>query len=147
MGEGQADIDIPKLIAILPEGPAVGWDAARGSETSFLSLTGEFLLRRGGIYTDSLKVDLGKSAIKGEGTIDIMSKALDMRLLMTQTLAKSDAKPKTSPDDQKPKSTAAGTIIINGPLSDPTFSLEPAKSSAQNTISSDPTQTALRGRY
>ncbi|MBW2723314.1 MAG: AsmA family protein [Deltaproteobacteria bacterium] len=47
MGEGQADIDIPKLIAKLPEGPAVGWDAARGSETSFLSLTGEFLLRRG----------------------------------------------------------------------------------------------------
>jgi len=147
MGEGQADIDIPKLIAKLPEGPAVGWDAARGSETSFLSLTGEFLLRRGGIYTDSLKVDLGKSAIKGEGTIDIMSKALDMRLLMTQTVAKSDAKPKTSPDDQKPKSTAAGTIVINGPLSDPTFSLEPAKSSAQNTISGDPTQTALRGRY
>jgi len=147
MDGGQADIDIPKLIANLREGPAVGWDAARGSATSFLSLAGEFFLRHGGVYTDSLKVDLGKSALKGEGTIDFMSKALDIRLLMTEPPAKTAEPPKASPDDKKPKTKATGTIVVKGPWSDPTFSLEPAKSSAQNTLSGAQTQTALRGRY
>jgi uncharacterized protein involved in outer membrane biogenesis len=147
MGEGQADIDFPKLIATLRKGPAVGWNAARGSATSFVSAAGDFFLRNGGIYTDLLKVDLAKSAINGEGTIDIKSKALDMRLLMTDHPAKAEKPPKIAAEEKKPITKATGTIIVEGPWSDPTFSLKPAKSSAQNFLPGTQTQIVLRGRY
>lgn len=147
MGEGQADIDIPKLIVKLRDGPAAGWDAARGSATSFVSLDGAFLLRHGGVYTDSLKVDLGKSLIKGDGTIDLNSKALDIRLRMTDRTAITANPPQISPDDQKPEPRATGAIIVKGSWSEPVFSLIPAKSSAQNTRSDNPVQTALQGKY
>ena len=147
MDEGQADIDISKLVASLREGPVHGWNAARGSATSFQSLAGEFFLRRGGAYTDSFKIDLGETALMGEGTIDMMFQALDMRLLMTERPAETATPPKTPPSDKKPEAKIAGAIVIKGPLSDPTFSLEPAKSSAENTTLGTQTQTALRGRY
>jgi len=152
LDEGKADIDIPKLVEKLREGPVLGWKATQGSATSFQSLAGEFFLRRGAAYTDSLKADLGETALLGEGTIDFASKILDMRLLMTGGQAETAPPPKTSqgaetPDDAKPETRTAGAIVIKGPWSEPTFSLELAKSSAQNNSSGGQTKTALRGGY
>ncbi len=125
MNEGQADVDIAKLLSSLQTGPVNGWDAVSGDATPFQALQGDFFFRRGGAYTNSLKIDLGTADLMGEGTIDLAGSALDMRLKMI------DHPPaKDSPAEQKPSQSLAGAIVIKGPWSKPSFSLEPSKSSA-----------------
>lgn len=125
MNEGQADVDIAKLVSSLQTGPVNGWKATRGSATAFQALQGEFFFRKGGAYTNSLKINLGIADLTGEGTISLAGSALDMRLKMVDhpTSTQPPAEKKTTPGP-------SGTIVIKGPWSKPSFSLEPSKSSA-----------------
>jgi AsmA protein len=140
MNEGQAEIDIPKLISNLQTGPAKGWEVARGSPTSFQSLDGDFLFRHGGIYTNSLSVNLGTKELKGEGTVDLAGRGMDIRLKMNDHPPQSD--PAAEP---KPSQNLAGAIVIKGPWSQPNFSLEPSKSSAHVTTPQITSKTAQLG--
>ncbi len=126
MDAGQADVDIVKLMSSLKTGPVKGWDAARASATSFKTLKGDFFFRSGGAYTDSLKIDLGTTDLTGEGTIDLAGSALDMRMKMI------DHPPaKETGEEEETEPAPADAIVIKGPWSQPSFSLEPAKSSTR----------------
>ncbi|MFQ5625722.1 MAG: AsmA family protein [Methyloligellaceae bacterium] len=143
MTAGQADVDVPKLVSSLRNGPVKGWNAARGNATAFETLKGEFFLRHGGAYTDSLKINLGTTNLTGEGTIDLAAGGLDMRMRMI------GHPPKDAPAGTKAKKPAdglTGEIVIKGPWSEPSFTLEPAKKSASVT-SSDRARTAQRGDF
>ncbi len=125
MNAGQADVDIAKLMSNLKTGPIKGWDTVRTSATPFQALKGDFFFRNGGAYTDSLTINLEKADLTGEGTIDLAGSALDMRLKLI------DHPPaKAPPGEEKPDPSPVGAIVIKGPWSQPSFSLEPAKSSA-----------------
>ena len=129
MDAGQVDVDVAKLVSSLQTGPVEGWDAARGSTTDFQALQGEFFFRNGGAYTNSLKIDLGTKDLTGEGTIDMAGSALDMRLkIIDHPPAKDEPAA-----EKKPSQSLAGSIVIKGPWSQPSFSLEPSKSSAHVT--------------
>lgn len=138
--EGQAGVDIAGLIASLKSGPILGWDTARAGDTSFQTLKGDFFFRQGGAYTDSLTIDLGKSSLTGEGTIDVARAALDMRMKLSErplaTQAEGDPKPDPAPVEE---------ILIKGPWSHPGFSLEPAKSSAYFHLNRVTSRSALLG--
>ncbi len=128
MVAGQADVDVAKLVSRLQTGPVKGWDAARGSVTTFKALQCEFFFRNGGAYTNSLKINLGTTDLTGEGTIDMAGSALDMRMKII------DHPPaKKTPAEKKPSQSLAGAIVIKGPWSQPSFTLEPSKSSAHVT--------------
>jgi len=138
MTAGQADVDVPKLISSLRDGPVRGWKAVQGSATAFETLTGEFFLRPGAVYTDSLKINLGSRYLTGDGTIDLAGRGLDMRMkLMVPP-------PKDAPAETKQTESArglAGDIVIKGPWSDPSFTLEPVKKNA-SAPQLDPARTA-----
>lgn len=125
MGEGQIDLDIAKLMSSLQTGPVKGWDAGRDNATPFQALKGEFFFRNGGAYTDSLNINLGKAGLMGDGTIDIVGSALDMRMKLIDHPPANE-----TPEEKKPDPAPTGSIVIKGPWSQPSFSLEPAKSSA-----------------
>jgi len=130
---GQVDVDVAKLVSSLRDGPVKGWAAVRGDAMAFKALNGEFLLHLGGAYTDSLKINLGTMDLTGEGAIDLAARGLDMRMKMIGHV------PKDAPTDTKEKKPAdglAGEIVIKGPWSEPSFTLEPAKKSA-NASSTD----------
>ena len=142
MTAGQAKVDVAKLIAALREGPVKGWDAAQGKATEFETLDGEFFLRPGGVYTDSLRVNLGAKDLTGEGTIDLAARALDMRLKLKDRPPK-DAKEKEKEPQSEPANDPPDEIVIKGPWSNPSFTLEPAKKNA-SAVSPGWTRTAQR---
>lgn len=128
MTAGQAEVDVSKLISSLRNnGPVKGWNAVQGGATAFETLNGAFFLRHGSAYTDSLKIDLGTKYLAGEGTIDLAARALDMRMRMVPH------PPKDAPTGAREKNPAdgpPGEIVIKGPWSNPSFTLEPAKKNA-----------------
>lgn len=140
MTAGQADVDVAKLVSGLRDGPVKGWSAARGSATAFETLNGEFFLRRGGAYTDSLKIDLGTKFLTGEGTIGLTARDLDMRMRLMAHPPKNAA---AETEVQKPADDLPGEIVIKGPWSAPSFTLEPAKKNAGVSLP-DLTRTAQR---
>ena len=122
MTAGRVDVDVAGLAAGLRDGPVRGWDAVRGDTTAFKALNGEFFLRRGGVYTDSLKIDLGSKYLTGEGTINLAARGLDIRMRIVPH------PPKDAPagdEEKKPADGPPGEIVIKGPWSSPSFTLEP----------------------
>lgn len=120
---GQADIDIAKLVAQARNGPITGWQSVRGQTTPFETLNGEFIFRHGSAYSDSLEAISGGMKIAGEGTVDLPSRKLDMRVTVASET------PETSPSVQQLIADLAGALVIQGPWSGPKIMLEPMTSS------------------
>jgi AsmA protein len=122
---GNVKLDLERLRAETKNGPTTGWAAALGKSTPFKLLRANVFLRHNSVYTDSLEADLGTSKISGEGTVDYMQKSVDISL----EIADQPAEPQSA-SEAKPETKPAERIVIKGPWSEPSFSRDPAKSSA-----------------
>jgi len=143
--DGQVDFNAAKLLTELRQGAIKGWQSVPHDEVAFDELSGTLLFRRGGIYTDTLKVGLGPDEAWMVGAIELVDSSLDLQL----KLSKGRTAPETQekPTSDQTKLTPLGTIVIKGPWSEPNFRLEPAKSSAHLAPSRQESLSAMLGDH
>ncbi len=141
IAEGQIALDAMALLADLKAGPITGWQAASSGDVEFRELSGELLFRRGEVYTDSLSFILAPNVLRAEGAVGLIRRDLDLRL----KIAKADEVEASAAAG--PEQELVGTIVIKGPWSEPTFRLEPPKSSAGLAPSREASRAAWLGQY
>lgn len=139
--EGQIAFDALRLLTDLKAGPIKGWQDVSSDDVEFRELSGELLFRRGEIYTDSLQLGLVPNTLRVEGAVGLTRRNLDLRLQIAK------AQESEAPGETKPEPELVGAIVIKGPWSEPTFRLEPPKSSAGSTPAPEASQAAWLGAY
>lgn len=135
MDNGIIGLDLARLVLSVRNGSIQGWDAVQGDETEFKEAKGDFFFRRGAAYTDALTINLGDSDLQGEGTIDMAGRTFDLRLSFidrvpeTATGEQSPAKEENAGNEKSVRQPAS-IVAMKGPWSNPSFKLQPVKSSA-----------------
>ena len=136
---GSIAVNVDNLMTQIRKEPVVGWNALLGGSTAFKLLKSNIFLRPHAIYSESAEMDLGKTKIAGNGTVDFGQKELDLQMEYLETSLPPDAK-----ENSEDKPVKKERFVIKGPWSQPTFSKGPRKSSAQVAPLQDEVRTARR---
>lgn len=118
MQAGSVNIDPLKIIMAARKRTLRGWKSVLGSPRNFESISAQFRLGDGNAQSDSFKVVSGRTTMTGGGSIDIASRNIQWRLrVANETLGRASRFGNIVAE-------LVDSLIIQGPLMEPTFRLE-----------------------
>lgn len=126
MQTGKLSIDPLKVITAARKRTLHGWKSVLGNSRNFETLTASFKLGDGNATSDKLEVVSGRTTVTGRGTIDIATRKLQWRFnVANEALGR-------APRFGNIVAELVDSLIIQGPLTEPTFRLEHKQASNDN---------------
>ncbi len=123
MQTGKLSIDPLKVITAARKRTLRGWQSVLGNSRNFETLTASFELGDGNAKSDKLEVVSGRTTVTGRGTIDIATRKLQWRFNVA------NAALGRVPRFGNIVAELVDSLIIQGPLTEPTFRLEQKQAS------------------
>lgn len=126
MQAGKLSIDPLKVIVAARKRTLRGWKSVLGNSRNFETLTAGFELGEGSAKSDKLEVVSGRTTVTGRGTIDIATRKLQWRFnVANEAFGR-------APRFGNIVAELVDSLIIQGPLTEPTFRLEQKQASNEN---------------
>ncbi len=123
MQTGKLSIDPLKVITAARKQTLRGWKSVLGNSRNFETLTASFELGDGNAKSDKLEVVSGRTTVTGRGTIDIATRKLQWRFnVANEAFGR-------VPRFGNIVAELVDSLIIQGPLAEPTFRLEQKQAS------------------
>lgn len=123
MQTGKLNIDPIKVITAARKRTLRGWKSVLGNSRNFETLTASFKLGDGNAKSDKLEVVSGRTTVTGRGTINMATRKLQWRFnVANEAFGR-------APRFGNIVAELVDSLIIQGPLMEPTFRLEQKQAS------------------
>ncbi len=113
---GRIGIDMKSLMAAAQKADIEGWSVATGGQTTIDGLEAKLRVDHGVVASEMVQATTGESLLKAFGTISLVSRQIDLRVLL-------DAAPAAAARAQA-LAIPKDTLLLRGPWSAPTIQIE-----------------------